>query len=111
MIEYFPTHGKWFAPPISDLIRAGVLKDAPCQRNAIEPEGGWQQHRVTVVQLPLVDCRECQHFGDELNHAEREVRELTHSKVWHECEAGQGPIALCNVHRRCKHFSPDSGTS
>jgi hypothetical protein len=48
VIEFFPSHGKWFAPPISDLIRAGVLKDAPCQRNAIEPHGGWEQYRVNV---------------------------------------------------------------
>jgi hypothetical protein len=48
MIEFFPSHGKWFAPPISDLIRVGVLKDAPCQRNATEPVGGWEQYRVLV---------------------------------------------------------------
>jgi hypothetical protein len=57
------------------------------------------------LRIPLVKCCDCQHLGDELTYAQREALQLPHGKVWHECEAGLGPVAKCHQ-SRCEQFMP-----
>lgn len=104
-MELIPELGIYVAPHLAALYRQ--YPDELRRRWSINPpphERSGEARSPVVPEprgLPLVDCRECEHFGDEIGHDERVKLGLKHTRVWHRCELGYDPICQCNTRRRC----------
>lgn len=67
------------------------------------PIGDGVPRGTNRVELPVVDCRTCANFGDEMKIDEVLRLGLSTQRRWNSCTAVKA-VCVCKLERQCQHY-------